>query len=105
MNRSEYDATWLKALAFINRALDDTDEFEKRAFWAAWSLRLLANTAVIANLPSTSDGSSPPESPRRENVFRNCQSMNSRFDAVWASGIEDSRRRYLDSGDAFCASF
>lgn len=121
MTTSEYDATWLKAVAFINRALDDTDEFEERAFWAACSLKLLANAAVIAT-PRPSPGpfdaagtppaspsgsprlSSPPTLGRPDNVFRRCQSMTSRFDAARANGFEASRGRYLDSGDAFCSA-
>ena len=101
MTTSEYNATWLKAVAFINRALDDTDEFEERAFWAACSLKLLANAAVIAT---------PPPSPsahtlaQRDNVFRRCQSITGRFDAARANGFEANRAQYLDSGDAFSAA-
>lgn len=101
MTTSEYNATWLKAVAFINRALDDTDEFEERAFWAACSLKLLANAAVIASPPPSS---SPRTLARRDNVFRRCQSMTSRFDAARANGFEASRGRYLDSGDAFSSA-
>jgi hypothetical protein len=60
----DYDAIWLKAVAFINRALDDTDDFEERAFWAACSLELLAkaalttiNSVLIADIHA--DGHSP----------------------------------------------
>ncbi|WP_424465404.1 hypothetical protein [Pseudoclavibacter helvolus] len=39
-------AFWIKARLFINRAMDDTREFEERAFWASCSLELLAKTAL-----------------------------------------------------------
>ena len=42
----DYDAIWLKAVAFINRALDEADDFEERAFWAACCLELLAKAAL-----------------------------------------------------------
>src|SRR6201999_2198570 len=74
-----------------------------RAFWAACSLKLLATAAGIAgDSPSSPSPATVPG--RGGNVFRRFQSMTSRFDAVSANGIEASRIRYLDSGDAFCSS-
>jgi hypothetical protein len=48
----DYDAIWLKAITFINRALDDTDDFEERAFWAACSLELLGKAALTKVNPA-----------------------------------------------------
>jgi hypothetical protein len=105
MISSEYDATWLKAVAFINRALDDIDEFEERAFWAACSLKCWPTPQLSQTLSVRFTVRPRPKLARPDNVFRRCQSITSRFDAVWATGVEASRNRYLDSGEAFCSSF
>jgi hypothetical protein len=72
----DYDAIWLKAITFINRALDDTDDFEERAFWAACSLELLGKAALTKVNPALIVGS--------ECYWRTTMSLPAAFAGFWS---------------------
>jgi hypothetical protein len=117
----DYDAIWLKAVAFINRALDATDDFEERAFWAVCSLELLAKAALAKISPAliadiNADGNSlliatglhqdasTFVSVPAKTVFKRCQSLTKQFDSTRANKIAANRNGYLHSGAPFCAA-
>ena len=57
------EGLWLKARLFINRAMDDSTEFEEAAFWACCALELLGKSALSRVSPllialPTDDGNS-----------------------------------------------
>ncbi|WP_279071202.1 hypothetical protein [Microbacterium lacticum] len=57
------EGLWLKARLFINRAMDDSTEFEEAAFWACCGLELLGKSALSRVSPllialPTDDGNS-----------------------------------------------
>ena len=47
MTRWDYEALWLKAKLFLNRAMDDEPlrSFDEQAFWASQALELLGKAA------------------------------------------------------------
>jgi hypothetical protein len=117
----DYDAIWLKAITFINRALDDSDDFEERAFWAACSLELLGkaaltkvNPALIADITADGnalliatgihDAASTFVSVQAKTVFKRCQSLAKEFDPGRALKIAANRNAYLHSGAPFCTT-
>lgn len=117
----DYDAIWLKAVAFINRALDAADDFDERAFWAACSLELLGkaaltkvNPALIADVTADGnalliaagihDDASTFVSVQAKTVFKRCQSLAGQFDLTRAMKIAANRNGYLHSGAPFCTA-
>lgn len=115
----DYEPIWLKAVAFINRALDLTDDFEERAFWAACALELLGkaaltkvNPALIADITPDAqslliatglhEDASHFVSVQAKTVFMRCQSLSKGFDLVRAKRIAGNRNGYLHSGAPFC---
>jgi hypothetical protein len=117
----DYDAIWLKAVTFINRALDDTDDFDEKAFWAAGSLELLGkaaltkvNPALIADITADGnalliaaglhDDASTFVSVQAKTVFKRCQSLAKQFDFGRALKIAANRNGYLHSGAPFCTN-
>jgi hypothetical protein len=123
----DYDAIWLKAVAFINRALDDADDFEERAFWAACCLELLAKAALTKISPVliadiNTDGnslliaaglhedSSTFVSVQAKTVFKRCQSLAKQFVHTLIPPDPDpvDRARGVDLGSAglpgYCAA-
>lgn len=117
----DYDAIWLKAVTFINRALDDSEDFDERALWAACSLELLGkaslakvNPALIADIAADGnslliatglhDDASTFVSVQAKTVFRRCQSLTKQFDLGRALKIAANRNGYLHSGAPFCTT-
>jgi hypothetical protein len=117
----DYEAIWLKAVTFINRAIDEADDFEERAFWAACSLELLAKAALTKINPTliadiNADGNSlliatglhqdasTFMSVQAKTVFSRCQSLTNQFDSAKAKKIASNRNGYLHSGAPFCTA-
>lgn len=117
----DYEPIWLKAVAFTSRALNLTDDFEERAFWAACALELLGkaaltkvNPALIADITPDAqslliatglhDDASHFVSVQAKTVFMRCQSLSKGFDLARARRIAGNRNGYLHSGAPLCTT-
>ncbi|MFB8007018.1 hypothetical protein [Nocardia sp. NPDC056000] len=119
----EYSALWAKAVVFVNRALDDTDDFEERAFWAAAALELLGKAALvkvhpvlIADTPASGTVNAKSlmlaagvgedydkfVSIAAKTVFMRCKVIAPNFNEVTAIQIAGNRNAYLHAGGPFC---
>jgi hypothetical protein len=117
----DYEVLWVKAMAFINRALDSSDEFEECAFWAACSLELLAkaaltriNPALIADIERGGNSlliaaglqqdSSSFVTIQAKTVFTRCKAISRQFDTEVALRVAGNRNNYIHSGGPLCAA-
>lgn len=117
----DYDVLWVKAMAFVNRALDNDEDFEVRAFWAACSLELLAkaaltriNPALIADVERGGNSlliaaglqqdSSKFVTVQAKTVFGRCKAISHQFDVNAALRVAGNRNSYIHSGAPFCAA-
>ena len=117
----DYEVLWVKAMAFVNRALDVNDDFEERAFWAACSLELLAkaaltriNPALIADIERSGNSlliasglqqdSSSFVTIQAKTVYARCKAISRQFDADVALRFAANRNNYIHSGGPLCAT-
>ena len=109
------DALWAKSRLFINRAMDESTEFEEAAFWACCSLELLGKCALAHISPlliaiPTDDGmslmvaSGAVEDPdsfisvQAKTVWARCARAFRQFNAAEARELSLGRNAYIHSG-------
>ncbi|OLT46447.1 hypothetical protein BJF87_22620 [Gordonia sp. CNJ-863] len=112
----DYEALWLKAKMFLNRAMDQKDSrpFDERALWATLALELLAKAALARTSPvliaePTEEGTnlliatglleSKSETRfvtvRAKTLFQRCQLAFRPFNATEAGKMTAARNDYL----------
>ena len=115
----DYEALWLKAKLFLNRAMEEGDErpFEERALWAALALELLAKAALARVSPlliaePTEDGTNLLiasglvegdarfTSVRAKTLYSRCHKAFKPFDEAEATKITHARNEYLHGSAA-----
>lgn len=110
----DHEALWLKAKAFLNRAMDETDErpFDEQALWASLALELLAKAALARVSPlliaepsedgtnlliasGLMEGDAKFMSVRAKTLYSRCQKAFKPFDESEAGKITHARNEYL----------
>lgn len=115
----DYEALWLKAKLFLNRAMDENDSrpFDERALWASLALELLAKAALArvsplliaepteegTNLLIASglvEGDARFISVRAKTVYSRCHKAFKPFSDSEATKITQARNEYLHGSAA-----
>jgi hypothetical protein len=115
----DYEALWMKAKLFLNRAMDDDGSraFDEQAHWAALALELLAKAALARVSPlliadPTEDGASLLiaagllqgdarfTTVRAKTLFARCAKAFKPFSLEEASHITNARNDYLHGAAA-----
>ncbi|WP_045821455.1 hypothetical protein [Williamsia herbipolensis] len=116
----DYEALWLKAKMFLNRAMDPDDttrSFDERALMATFALELLAKSALSRTSPvliaePTEDGSNLLVATgllsgeaqfitvRAKTIYSRCQKAFRPFNADEAGQFTAARNSYIHSGTA-----
>lgn len=110
----DHEALWVKAKAFINRAMDHDDHRspDERSLWAALALELLGKAALARISPlliaePSEDGENLLiatgllvgdarfTSVRAQTIFKRCQKSFKPFSLSEASAITNARNEYL----------
>lgn len=119
MNPWDYEALWLKAKLFLNRAMDEEPlrSFDEQAFWASQALELLGKAALSRSHPALIaepnedgvnilmaagliDGDPRFRSVQAKKVFSRCERAFRPFNSGEAMKFANSRNAYLHSGEA-----
>lgn len=119
MNPWDYEALWLKAKLFLNRAMDDEPlrSFDEQAFWASQALELLGKAALSRSHPALIaepnedgvnilmasgliEGDPRFKSVQAKTVFSRCERAFKPFNLGEAMKFANSRNAYLHGGDA-----
>ena len=119
MTAWDYEALWVKAKMFLNRAMEEDTgrSFDEQAFWASQALELLGKAALSRSHPAliaepTEDGlniliatglvqgEARFTSVRAKTIFSRCERAFKPFDATEAMKIASARNAYLHSGVA-----
>jgi len=116
----DYEALWLKAKSFLNRAMDDEGDersFDEQALWASLALELLAKAALARVSPlliaePTQDGTNLMiasgliegdarfTSVRAKTLYSRCQKAFKPFNEAEAGQITHARNEYLHGSAA-----
>lgn len=113
----DHEALWIKAMLFINRAMDDDESrsFDEQSLWASLALELLAKAALARVSPlliaePTEEGTNLLiacglinddarfTSVRAKTLFMRCQRAFKPFNLPEAMAIINARNEYLHSG-------
>lgn len=119
MNSWDYEALWLKAKLFLNRAMDEEPlrSFDEQAFWASQALELLGKAALSRSHPALIaepsedgvnilmaagliEGDPRFKSVQAKTVFSRCERAFKPFNLGEAMKFANSRNAYLHSGEA-----
>lgn len=119
MNPWDYEALWLKAKLFLNRAMDEGPHrsFDEQAFWASQALELLGKAALSRSHPALIaepsedgvnvlmasgliDGDPRFKSVQAKTVFSRCERAFRPFNLGEAMKFANSRNAYLHGGEA-----
>lgn len=115
----DYEALWLKAKLFLNRAMDESEprSFDERALWASLALELLAKAALArvsplliaepsedgTNLLIASglvEGEARFTSVRAKTLYSRCHKAFKPFNESEATKITQARNEYLHGSAA-----
>lgn len=115
----DYEALWLKAKLFLNRAMDETIErpFDERALWASLALELLAKAALARVSPlliaepneegtnlliasGLMEGEARFNSVRAATIYARCKRAFKPFDEAEAKKVTHARNEYLHGATA-----
>ena len=115
----DYEALWLKAKLFLNRAMEEGDNrpFDERALWASLALELLAKAALARVSPlliaepteegtnlliasGLMEGDARFTSVRAKTLYARCHRAFKPFSQAEATKITHARNEYLHGGAA-----
>lgn len=116
-NPWDSEALWTKARLFINRAMEESRDFDEQAMWATLALEILGkaalarvNPVLIANPTEDGvnalaaaglvEGATRFKSIQAKTVYSRCQRSFKPFDGTAATVMAESRNEYLHASTA-----